>query len=501
MTCAPTITNGTPQRQHGSESLGSPGISPAEPSMIGQFEMFALMTCETSTSAISLPELADGRSPCASPDTSIFGAGRDRRPASHSVSPAEGSPRPTNVISRPSGSISSASADRSSFSESKLQMPSDAQTKKTCTVCQMTKSLTEFRKWFVGSRDGYRPLCKPCQRTYEMQWRAENRERLRLARAGRAEQTKVYSLKHREKYRARVLIAECRRRCAKKGIAFDLDQFEAQIQARIDKGVCELTGLSFDLTAKERAFSPSLDRIEAGGPYTHDNIRIVIFAVNALLGNWGESIAESVCAAFSTRSQRGTASQRLQSGLSARLRERLGEDGSMIYSMRWRGMATPAGRLYCQLVASARRISESDCFSERSGWTTPQAHDTSGRSIGQKAKHGTKHGCACLVRDAELSGWPTPAARDWRSESASDAFLERHLAHPRGKTLPMEATTMARGLSEPVRITADGKVLTGSDAEMASSGQLNPSHSRWLMGYPLAWDQCAMNLLRKLSRK
>lgn len=46
------------------------------------------------------------------------------------------------------------------------------------------------------------------------------------------------------------------------------------------------------------------------------------------------------------------------------------------------------------------------------GWTTPQAHDTNGRSKGQKAKHGTKHGCACLVRDADLVGYPTPQASD-----------------------------------------------------------------------------------------
>lgn len=40
----------------------------------------------------------------------------------------------------------------------------------------------------------------------------------------------------------------------------------------------------------------------------------------------------------------------------------------------------------------------------------------------------------------------------------------------------------------PARITADGTLQTGSTAETKNGGQLNPDHSRWLMGYPTGWD-------------
>jgi len=112
-------------------------------------------------------------------------------------------------------------------------------------------------------------------------------------RIKRREKAASYAREYRVKNRAKYLVAECRRRCLKRGWKFDLNNHVEEIQTRMNVGLCELTGITMNMKpTKGRPFNaPSIDRIDPKKGYVYSNIRIICFAANAMLGDWGEDVA------------------------------------------------------------------------------------------------------------------------------------------------------------------------------------------------------------------
>jgi hypothetical protein len=95
------------------------------------------------------------------------------------------------------------------------------------------------------------------------------------------------------------MVSDAEQRAKRKGIPFNLRDYIPQLRTRIGAGFCEITGLPFGVKGRGRKlgpdpFSASLDRIEPSKGYVYDNIRVVCWAVNLAMSNWGEELASEV---------------------------------------------------------------------------------------------------------------------------------------------------------------------------------------------------------------
>lgn len=184
-----------------------------------------------------------------------------------------------------------------------------------------------------------------------------------------------------------------------------------------------------------------------------------------------------------------------------KLRQRLGTDGSILYSTTWKTRVTPAGRRICRLVASARRISVSEP-GLLDGWRTPDTNQRGGAQHPDKRKSG---GHTINLQDQVLlAHWPTVQARNFMPPHSPE-YIAAKKAQGHGManlsdvamlaSWPAPTATDANRGVLPPRPQDTGKPLTqvvgmiafGSPAPMANGGRLNPEFSRWLMGYPKEW--------------
>lgn len=153
--------------------------------------------------------------------------------------------------------------------------------------------------------------------------------------------------------------------------------------------------------------------------------------------------------------------------LASKLPHRMGCIGLILYSMTWRELDTPSGRILSQLAASARHMYDRESGSLRCGWPTVKHRD--GRTLHGAQDRPSRQGGPSLVHLVMyqfaldiLAGWATPTATD----------AKRGVKPPRPWDSGIPLSQQA------------GMIMIGSNAPTGNFVQLNPELIRWLMGYP-----------------
>lgn len=171
----------------------------------------------------------------------------------------------------------------------------------------------------------------------------------------------------------------------------------------------------------------------------------------------------------------------LNTFLASKCQQLLGTDGSMEYSQTWKERATPGGRLYWEHTASGHRTSGNECSGdsgEVTGYPTPVAQPANGtpEDFLRRKRESVARGNSMGITLSDLNmvaqtftGYPTPVAAD-----------DGHKA--------------TKHSNQPGMIGMSNGLITQSEhIATASNGVLDAAFSRWLMGFPEAWDEASPN--------
>ena len=189
---------------------------------------------------------------------------------------------------------------------------------KNCKLCKQLKDVSLFytRGTLKDGSTKYHPYCKSCVLEYNRTlyrddpvYRQKRKDRCKnmgekLVIKNRQRGSDFYKSING---RALTLLKSANRRACNFNEACDLDY--DFIYNKLEKGVCEITGIVFDFNKPEHScknpYAPSIDRIDSTIGYTKNNTRIVIWQYNLMKGEISDKELLILCKLILERSKDG----------------------------------------------------------------------------------------------------------------------------------------------------------------------------------------------------
>ena len=155
--------------------------------------------------------------------------------------------------------------------------------------CQHWKDYNEFAR-VASMPDGYDTICKECRPIITSKGEVRDADIVQ-PRGGRPRLGLV-------QHRVRKLLIAAAMKAGRHQVPYDLQNHVKELEAKLEVGVCELTGQKLNIKESLAANAPALYVVDAEKGMVYANTMIICWAMSCALGSWGPEVLKPIVEAW-----------------------------------------------------------------------------------------------------------------------------------------------------------------------------------------------------------